>query len=156
MFACPANDDFFRLRLDHRLTCVIRWLCWPCACPGKRSKHGWPWSTPAKAAPPCLIWTSLANGAALPGGQQRRVSPRADAHHDCAAVPHVRLQRIRRRRGRALGGRPPPGNSSRAERTLGTAAPATPPPWSSSASCWAKKVWRTCWHRPSTWPSSSS
>jgi hypothetical protein len=34
--------------------------------------------------------------------------------------------------------------------------PATPPPWSSSASCWATKAWKNCWRRPSTWRSSSS
>ena len=31
---------------------------------------------------------------------------------------------------------------------LHPACPATPPPWSSSAACWAKKAWRSCSRRP--------
>lgn len=47
-------------------------------------------------------------------------------------------------------------NSSRAVPTTKTASPITPPPWSSSDSCWAKKVWKSCWRRPSMWSSNSN
>ena len=46
---------------------------------------------------------------------------------------------------------PPAGSSSRAAPITKTASPATPPPWSSSASCWARKAGKNCCRRPSTW-----
>jgi len=42
------------------------------------------------------------------------------------------------------------GSTSQAAPMTRIGCPATPPRWSSSVSCWAKKGWRSCWRSPST------
>jgi hypothetical protein len=159
LFACPATDDFFRSRIDHMID-----LRHPLAVLASRM----PWQE-IEARVAQVFSRKGRAGVAMPDldlfGEQAHCAHRLTSNAGRPRVPlriMIALLYLKHAFNESDEGvverwaRTRPGSSSRARRTLNTTAPATPPPWSSSASCWAKKVWRSCWRRPSTWPSSSS
>jgi hypothetical protein len=155
-FACPASDDFFRSRIDHMID-----LRHPLAVLASRM----PWQE-IEARVAQVFSRKGRAGAALPdldlfGEQVQRVAVASNAGR-----PRVPLRIMisllylkhafnesdegvveRWRNAGAIGHA---GSTSQAAPMTRIGCPATPPRWSSSASCWAKKGWRSCWRRPST------
>nr|WP_226858556.1 hypothetical protein [Diaphorobacter aerolatus] len=96
MFACPATDDFFRSRIDHMID-----VRHPLAVLASRM----PWqeieaqvaqvfSRKGRAGAALSDLDLFGKGATRSPRQQRRATARAAAHHDLAAVPQARVQRI--------------------------------------------------------------
>lgn len=159
MFTCPATDDFFRSRIDQMID-----LRHPLAVLSSRM----PWQEIEARVAHLLVRKAHA-GQAMPDLDLFGEKPQRQAAASKAGRPRVALRIMvsllytsstrstsPMKVSLTAGARRRPGSSSQARRTLNTSVPATPPPWSSSASCSAKKAWKNFWHRRSTWRLRSS
>jgi IS5 family transposase len=159
MFACPATDDFFRSRIDHMID-----LRHPLVVLASRM----PWQE-IEARVAQVFSRKGRAGVAMPdldlfGEQVQRVAVASNAGRPRVSLrTMIALLYLKHAFNESDEGvverwadTPRWQFFSGCARTTKTASPATPPPWSSSSSCWAKKGWRSRWHRPSTWPSISS
>jgi hypothetical protein len=155
-FACPATDDFFRSRIDHMID-----LRHPLAVLASHM----PWQE-LEARVAHLFARKARAGVVMPDLDLFGERIEHSACPSNAGRPRVPLRImisllylkhafnesdegvVERWRNAGAIGRA--GSISQAAPITRIGCPATPPRWSSSASCWAKKGWRSCWRRPST------
>ena len=148
LFACPATDDFFRSRINHMID-----LRHPLAVLASRM----PWQE-IEARVAQVFSRKGRAGVAMPdldlfGEQVQRVAVASNAGRPRVPlrimIALLYLKHTFNESDEGVVARwadTPRWQFSRAVPTTKTASPATPPRWSSSASCWAKKASKSCWH----------
>ena len=154
LFACPATEDFFRSRIDHMID-----LRHPLAVLASRM----PWQQIEASVAHLFSRKARSGQAAMPDLDLFGEAPAPVARTSNAGRPRVPLRvmisllylkHAFNESDEGVVARwadTPAGNSSRAAPITKTASPATPPPWSSSGNCWARKACKSCWRRRLTW-----